>query len=55
MPDMNNSEKNLEERIGNLEESIKVLLDMNQDQMKTILYELNKVERGISSLLFKQI
>lgn len=45
----------LEERMESLEESIKTLLNLNQQQMETILIELNHVEKDLNSLLFKQL
>ncbi len=46
---------NLEEKVAALEESLKVLVNLNLDQIQTIIFKLDKMEKNLSSLLFKQI
>lgn len=47
--------KLLEEKVGNLESSLEVLMNLNHEQMQVIAFQLQRMEKDLSKLLFKQI
>jgi len=45
----------LEEKVIELEESIKVLMSLNLEQLQTVVFQLDRVEKNLSKLLCKQM